>query len=408
MPSSPLWRLLRRNISAGQTAGYILANLTGLAIVLVAMQFYRDMSTAASGPDSFMEGDYMIISKHVEGLQGINLPGGEALGMGDGGAATAFTAAEQADIASQPWASAVGAFTAADFDVWARVELGGRPVSTALFLESIPDDFFDITPQGWGYEPGRSPWVPLVLSRDYLTLYNFGYASSRGLPQVSEDVVGLLPVRLGLSGPGGQQWLEARIVGFSSRLNTIAVPEQFMRWANGELGGSFLSNPSRLIVKLARAGDPDAAAYMRAHGYDVAGDRADSGKAMYFLSIITWTVGAVGAVICVLSLFILLLSIYLLLQKNRAQLHRLLELGYPPRAITRVYAVLAAAAGAVVYVLACVVTAFAAGAWGSSMARLGAEGASLWPTFAAGLAVMVAVTLIDIAAISRKVKDAFH
>ena len=34
-----VWLLLRRNISAGQIAGYALANFIGLAIVLCAIQF---------------------------------------------------------------------------------------------------------------------------------------------------------------------------------------------------------------------------------------------------------------------------------------------------------------------------------------------------------------------------------
>ena len=44
----------------------------------------------------------------------------------------------------------------------------------------------------------------------------------------------MVPLKLSLSGNGRQEWVDARIVGFSSRLNTIAVPEEFMQWANSE------------------------------------------------------------------------------------------------------------------------------------------------------------------------------
>ena len=40
-----VWRLLRCNISAGQLAGYAVATLVGLAIVSVALQFYRDVTS---------------------------------------------------------------------------------------------------------------------------------------------------------------------------------------------------------------------------------------------------------------------------------------------------------------------------------------------------------------------------
>ena len=41
-----VWNLLRKNISAGQMAGYAVATLVGLAIVVGALQFYRDISSS--------------------------------------------------------------------------------------------------------------------------------------------------------------------------------------------------------------------------------------------------------------------------------------------------------------------------------------------------------------------------
>ena len=111
--SNPIRRLLRRNISGGQIAGYAIANLAGLVIVLTALQFYRDISSVSDAEDSFVSADYMIISKRVEGLDGL---------MGGGQAATTFTADERSEISSQPWAEEVGEFTAADFNIRAQVD----------------------------------------------------------------------------------------------------------------------------------------------------------------------------------------------------------------------------------------------------------------------------------------------
>lgn len=229
MSKNIVWRLLRRNISAGQIAGYALANLVGLAIVLTAIQFYRDVTTVWDDEDSFISKDYLIISKKVSGLGSFMRGDGES---------TRFSEAEIADIASQPWARNVGRFNSAAFNVYAKVSFGGSSMGSDLFLESIPDDFFDVSPKGWGYEPGRSEFVPVIISKDYLSLYNFGFATSRGMPQVSEEVIGMVPLQLSLSGKGRQQWVNARIVGFSSRLNTIAVPEEFMDWANREFSAN--------------------------------------------------------------------------------------------------------------------------------------------------------------------------
>lgn len=393
---NPVRRLLRRNVSAGQIGGYAIANLVGLLIVLTAIQFYRDITSVREDPDSFISADYLIISKRVDGLQGL---GGQA-------AATTFTQQERDDIASQPWAAATAAFTAADFNVSARVDMGGAPLSTALFLESIPDEFFDISPRGWDYTPG-SP-VPVIISKDYLTLYNFGFAASRGLPQISEELIGMLPLRLSLSGNGRQQWVDARIAGFSSRLNTIAVPDDFMTWANATFGEGRATDPSRLIVRLDRAGNPDATAYMEQHGYEIAGDKAAGGKAAYFLSVVTTVVIAIGAVISVLAFFILLLSIYLLLQKNRGKIHDLMLLGYRPAQVARYYIAIVTWVNAIVLLLALAGVTAASLMWKERISALGADGASLLPTILIGIVVMTLITLGNILAITRNVRTAFR
>lgn len=399
MSKNIVWRLLRRNISAGQIAGYALANLVGLAIVLTAVQFYRDVSSVWDDEDSFISGDYVIISKKVSGLGGGF--------MGGSGSATRFSEEEIADIAACPWARKVGRFSSAAFNVYAKVSFGGSSMGSDLFLESIPDDFFDVSPDGWGYEPGRSDYVPVILSKDYLSLYNFGFATSRGMPQVSEEVIGMVPLQLSLSGNGRQQWVNARIVGFSSRLNTIAVPEEFMTWANREFSATPAETPSRLIVMLDKPGDPEAESYLEDHGYETAGDRAANGKAAYFLSLLTSVVIAVGLVISLLAFFILLLSIYLLLQKNREKIHELMQLGYSPSQVARHYHIIIVCVNIFVLLAAVTVMLVASHAWGGSLSALGVDSVSPWPTVAIGFILIALITLGNLTAVSRAVRKRF-
>ena len=46
-------KLLRKNTSPARIAGFTLSNFIGLAIVLVALQFYRDAGSIWSDDDSF-------------------------------------------------------------------------------------------------------------------------------------------------------------------------------------------------------------------------------------------------------------------------------------------------------------------------------------------------------------------
>lgn len=394
---NPVTRLLRRNVSASQLVGYAMANLVGLTIVLTALQFYRDVSSATGGEDSFISRDYLIISKKVSGLG--SLIGGQVN----------FSESEISDIKSQPWVRRAGVFTAADFNVFATVDFSGRQMSTSMFLESIPSDYFDVKPPGWGYTPGQKTPVPVVISKDYLTLYNFGYAATHAMPQISEEMVSMVPLRLSLSGNGRQDWVNARIVGFSSRLNTIAVPQEFLDWANGVYSESEEKPaPSRVIIEMNRAGDPQADAYLSEHSYEAAGDKADSGRAAFFLNVVTTVVIAVGLVISLLSVFILLLSIYLLLQKNRDKIHRLMELGYTPGEVSRRYIVMVSWVNIAVLVVAVAVMFVAHRLWSAPLESLGAGVASPWITMGVAVAVMALITLTNVIAIRRRVASSFR
>ncbi len=338
----------------------------------------------------------------MEGVSG--LFGRSSASAGD----TRFSEQDIADIASRPWVRKVGRFSSASFNVYAKVELGVSSMGSALFLESIPDEFFDVTPKEWTYEPGRSSYVPVILSKDYLSLYNFGFATSRGMPQVSEEVIGMVPLKLSLSGNGRQEWVDARIVGFSSRLNTIAVPEEFMQWANKEFSETPAEAPSRLIVMLDRPGDPQVESYLEEHGYETAGDRADNGKAAFFLSVVTTVVIGVGLIISILAFFILMLSIYLLLQKNRTKIHDLMQLGYSPAQVSRHYHLIVIAVNAGVLLTAMAVMLAASAWWSAPLRALGSEPESAWLTVGTGIGLMLLITLGNLAAITRTIRRSFY
>lgn len=392
-----VWLLLRRNISAGQIAGYALANFIGLAIVLCAIQFYRDISAAwDSDGDSYITRDYMIISKEVSSLN--------TLGFG---ASTTFSKDEVEEISRQPWAMRVGEFSSSDFNVYASIELGGRGMSTYLFFESIPDEFFDVKPDGLFFDP-ENPVIPIILSKDYLALYNFGFAASRGMPQLSEGLISKVPLRIRMGNNGNYETYSARIVGFSSRLNTIAVPAGFLEWANARYAPGETHEPSRIMVEVNRPGDPAISEFLYSHGYESAGDKAESGKASFFLTLVTGIVIAVGAVISLLAFFILMLSIYLLLQKNRRKLHDLMLLGYSPMQVSRYYYALVGAVNTAVLLLAVATMLSASYWWSTRLDAIEVHSSGIWLTVIVGTVMMLLVTAGNFAAIYSTVKRNFR
>lgn len=385
-----IWKLLRQNISKTQFVGFVLANLVGLTIVLVGIQFYRDVRPVFNDEESFIRKDYLIITRAVTTT-------GTILGN-----ASEFSAADIADLEAQDWCRQVGEFTSSDFAISASIGMdNAHAMRTQFFLESIPNEFIDVDAGQWGFNPGQ-PEVPVIISRDYLTLYNFGFAATQDMPKISEGQAGMIPVKFTFSGNNRRETIGGRIVGFSSRLNTVIVPDDFMRWANNRYGSASPQRPQRLIVEVSSPGDVKIERYMDSHHYDVAGDKMSASKANYFLTLISSIVVAVGIIISLLSFFVLMLSIYLLLQKNTHKLQNLLMLGYSTQQVARPYIRLVIVLNAVVLVLSVILMLVARTGYLPNLRAFGVRGAGLWVSIAVGILIMAAISAGNVWAIKQK------
>ncbi len=378
-------RLLNRNISIAQITGYAVSYLVGLTIVLTALAFYNDITTDS---DKSVTEDYYVISKKVSGLNTL---------MGN---SIDFSESEINKLKSQDWVAEVGRFTASDYSVYASIDLGFRSFSTMLFFESVNDTFLDIKPHEWTFNENNNT-IPIILSKDYLTLYNFGFAASRSLPQLSESLVKQMPIHITISGNGIRDEYQGHIVGFSSRLNTIAVPESFMNYANEKYGSDTKTPASRLILKVNSPGSPEITEYFTKHNYEVAGDKANESQLANLLRIITIVVVIVGAIISLLSFFILLLCIYLLLQKNKEKLNDLILLGYHPLYLSKYYTIPVIVMNYTIFTISILIVIACRSVWCASLQAMGMTSGSILPTIIIGFAIVTILTIISIIAIRR-------
>jgi hypothetical protein len=386
-----IWKLLRQHISKGQLIGFAIANLIGLTIVLLAVQFYRDVRPVFNDEESFIRKDYLLITRAVTGAGAM---------MGNN---SEFSDADISDLEGQPWCRQVGRFLNSDFAIDARLGVGsGHAMHSQFFFEAIPDEFIDIDPDQWGFNASK-PEVPVIISRDYLSLYNFGFAATQGMPKISEGQAEMIPLEFTLSGNGKRDVMPGRIVGFSNRLNTVIVPEEFMEWANARYGTGIKQQPQRLIVEVSSPGDVKIEQYMDEHHYEVAGDKMSTSKANYFLTVISGIVIAVGIIISLLSFFVLMLSIYLLLQKNTRKLQDLLLLGYSPSEVSKPYIMLVVGLNAAVLVAAIVLMLLGRTTYMGMIHAFGVSGAGIGVAILVGILIMGAITVGNIHAIRRKV-----
>ena len=388
-----VWKLLRQHISIPQFVGFFFANLVGVAIILLGVQFYNDYK-ALDSEDSFMKADYLIVNKKIGALSGLT------------GAQSTFSQTDIDNLAAEDFVERMGAFTPSSFNVRARFNVEGFvSFSTEMFFESVPDDFVDVESDAWHYKEGSSD-IPIILPKNYLDLYNFGYAQGKGLPKLSEGILGAMKLQIQIEGNGGHGDFDGRIVGFSSRLNTILVPEQFMQWANQQYAnGDEAKEPTRLIVEVNNPTDERITSYLQAHDYETDEDKLDASKTTYILRIIVSIVMAVGIVISILSIYILMLSVFLLVQKNSAKLENLLLIGYSPTKVSFPYQALTVGLNALVLLLAVAVMLVVRSIYLEMFQNFfpDLEVPGILPTLCVGVLLLVMVSIFNIIAVYGKV-----
>lgn len=334
-----IWRLLRKHISLFELTIFFVVNLIGMTVIVGGVQLYSDVKPVLSGENRLIGNDYMVITRPVERI---------------GGEGKRFSADDISDLKAQEFVANVGTFTSSQFEVYGSIVFGGRKLSTMLFFESVPDDFIDVIPKDWGYVKGDT-YVPIILPRNYLNLYNFGFSSTQQLPQITEDVIKCVELNIALRGNGLLENFTGYVAGFSDRINTILVPEKFMLWANERYGEGEMTEATRLIIEVEDPTDPQLSAYIKANGYEIENKPSESSKAMYILKVCVVIIVCIGVVFSLLSIIILTLSIYLLLQKNIAKLENLVLIGYTPARVALPYNLLTVALNLSIWIISSVV-----------------------------------------------------
>ena len=391
-----VWKLLRRHISLPQLLGFFFANLLGMLIVLLSLQFYRDVKPVFSAEDGFIRPDYLILSKRISALNSIGL-----------GTVSTFSQKEMDDLRSQPFAKRVGAFTASQYKVSCSMGINGvAQFGTEMFFESVPDAFVDVDLKKWHFSEGDDV-VPIILPRTYLAIYNFGFAQSQNLPKISEGIVGMVEMTIMMRGNGLNEYIKGRVIGFSTRLNTILVPESFIRWSNARYAPEADTEPSRIILEVGNPADDAIVNYINEKGYEMEDDKLDAGRMTFFLRLVSGIVMLVGLLISLLSFYILMLSIYLLVEKNTEKMRTLLLIGYSPARVALPYQLLTIGMNVAVLLLAIIALCLLRSLYMQQLWNVFPQmsDGSIMPAIMLGLLLFAIVSLANALAIRNKIRN---
>ena len=305
-------RIFKEKLGIGKFVVSGLAFFTGFTLVLLSLQGYVKIRAYLEPKNT--ASNYIILNKEVEMAH--TLLGGKAH----------FSQAEIENLKQQSFAGDVGVFKSNNF--LARAYIGGNlGFSTELFFESVPTRFIDNVTYKFKWEEGDE-FIPLIISQDFLNLYNFGYAIGRGTPQLSKSTIQLVPLKIEISGRQGRSVYDAKVVGFSDRITSVLVPDEFLTWANKHIGSSDGGDVSRVIIKVRNEQSAALENYMKEHRLKVSDEKLSFGKVMTAINVVLSILVFIGTAFMIFALVIVIMNFSLMVAEARDEVSLLLQLGY--------------------------------------------------------------------------------
>jgi len=323
---SLLHKLQRRTLIKSQLVAYALSLVVGVGIVLLVVAAYVDLRPLLSQQTDVFKAHTVTVSKNITMFKTANKEG------------IYFDDKELRRLKEQEFVSDVATFNSASFNASAAITFGGQRMSTELFFESVPDRYLDVQSDDWRWD-STSGFVPVIIPEEYLNLYNFGFAESQSLPVVSSAMLSQVTFNIYAEGNGRRGVYESRIVGLSGKINSILVPEDFLKWANRQFGSGEEERASRLLVEFSNASDERIPQYFEANALNINKTELESSKLTFVFRVALLFLFFIAVVITLLSMMLIVMGMNLIVQRNRQLFSNLSSIGYGVREMSGYYRV---------------------------------------------------------------------
>ena len=308
-----LWDKEHRSASIVSGIGLAL----GFLILLLGLQSIIDIRNYSSDDGNTL----LTINKKVNLLNTMGVKSG-------------FLPEEIKTISEMSGVEKAAAFVSNTFKLRARSNLLG--FYSEFFLESLPDGFLSDLPEDFVWDQGSNR-VPIIIPREYIALYNFGFAPSQGLPQVSPELIRKFSFDLEVFGTNMQSKFSGNIIGLSDQANTILVPHSFLTWANNKYGSEKESAASRLAVLCEPAQQAMLKLALEDEGYEINSNQLLDSKASLLIQLAFWILVLIGLVIFLLAGYLAMQSLKAMISNSSASIKRMFETGQRPEGIINFY-----------------------------------------------------------------------
>ena len=285
-------------------------------LLLVAVQMQADFSELLEGKQNKdTNTQYLVINRQ---LNNNNLNAG------------GLREEELAALKKLPEVSAVGIMQPGYFKASLSSTSDRFPFYTDVSFETVSSDFLDEIPEHWTWQE-KDDYVPIIVPSLYLDLYNFQFALAQQLPQLTPEVVKMIFFNISIQGPKGEVVLKGKVAGFSDRIQSMLVPQEFMQWCNARFAQGEKRNPSRILIKTKDATSPVLNQFLEKNQLQADKEKTRFSKYREVVNWIAGISGLSGLLMLVFAALVLSLFIQLNIVSKQDEIRLLIQLGASPQ-----------------------------------------------------------------------------
>jgi hypothetical protein len=285
-------------------------------LLLIAVQMQADFSELLQGrQNKEANTQYLVINRQ---LNNNNLNSG------------GLREEELAALKKLPEVSAVGIIQPGYFKASLSSTSDRFPFYTDVSFETVSSDFLDEIPEHWTWQE-KDEYVPIIVPSLYLDLYNFQFALAQQLPQLTPEVVKMIFFNIRIQGPNGEVVLKGKVAGFSDRIQSMLVPQEFMQWCNARFAQGEKRNPSRILIKTKDATSPVLNQFLEKNQLQADKEKTRFSKYREIVNWIAGISGLSGLLMLVFASLVLSLFIQLNIVSKQDEIRLLIQLGASPQ-----------------------------------------------------------------------------
>lgn len=314
-------KLLFRSQDRIQLVVAMIGAFLGITFLITSIHYLIKVSEFGEGTD-ILGPNTIIVQKRVTESNLLGL------------AKTDFDTDELTSIRNLPFIEEVKPVISNNFHVYFETKDARVPkFGTDIFIQTVDPKFIGSAANKWGWKEGDAT-VPIIMPRDFLVMLNT-FASSSGIPQVSEDLAKQVKFKITLKSEDKKVSEEhlANIIGFTSSVSAILVPESFMNYGNDKFSDGTEQKITQIMISGKEGEFGRVEEYMTENGLESHESQMAIGRLKSIVGTLFLVVLGISIIAVFVSGLVLIQYMQLLISRSVYEVRTLMRIGYHPNNI---------------------------------------------------------------------------